>query len=465
MEILRAVGHSFPSSAFLMVPLLGLGAFGCGGLIPTSSAPPSPTLPADPTPLERCRVGASSTSPLVTEWPASEKSHLQSLAALGPVAVSYTGCELQIVESCRLTGQYSWQRTTLATDTVEITNADDLYAKLPIGAVSLEGELERTGRLAVRTTVAGQLRLIEGFETGGPGSACSDVTHVVSGISVGAFKLLSGGATSASGGASAGAVGLGGKHESREAVVREAGIPGACSESSEEAPDAQCASPIQVFLSPFAPAETSKDTPSAEARGPAPASRSDEEEARRTGVLVRFPAPESNRERWTLRDYSGTELCVLPCERWVRPNSGHYLQREVVGSSDLFTVKLPDRFAQPPGSHVRAVYRAERGSPLWSSLTFWGMGVPTGILGGVLLGFGIFGKECDPGQSSLDCDEDPFAGTVGIIGGSFYLAFAGGAAYWYFWSHSSKFETELDDGSAALGPRIGLGPRGIVGTF
>jgi hypothetical protein len=69
---------------------------------------------------------------------------------------------------------------------------DDLYAKLPIGAAALEGELARSGRLAVRSTVAGQLiaKPIDATELTNTG--CHQATHYVSAISVGAFQLLSG---------------------------------------------------------------------------------------------------------------------------------------------------------------------------------------------------------------------------------------------------------------------------------
>ena len=56
-------------------------------------------------------------------------------------------------------GSYRWQRTTPATDTLEIDSEDELYARLPLGAASLEAELKRAGKLSVQTTVAGQLRL------------------------------------------------------------------------------------------------------------------------------------------------------------------------------------------------------------------------------------------------------------------------------------------------------------------
>ena len=155
--------------------------------------------------LARCKVVASQDRPLVTEWPASEKANLEARLADGPIVVAYSGCSLRVLSECKAPkGSYTWQRTTLANDTVEIRSADDLYAKLPLGAASLEGELQSSGRLAVQTTVAGQLKL-EGLPTAEVPTtgACEGATHVLSAVTLGAFKLKSGGSLSASGGAGA----------------------------------------------------------------------------------------------------------------------------------------------------------------------------------------------------------------------------------------------------------------------
>src|SRR5882757_9755075 len=116
-------------------------------------------LPTVPTELGKCRVAASQSSPLVTEWPASEKANLEVLSRNGAVAVAYSGCSLRVLPQCRVRGTYQWQRTTPSTDSLSINDSDELFAKLPLGAASLEGELKRTGKLLVKTVVAGQLRL------------------------------------------------------------------------------------------------------------------------------------------------------------------------------------------------------------------------------------------------------------------------------------------------------------------
>src|SRR5512138_1006253 len=144
----------------------------------------------------RCRVGGGRSNPLVTEWPASEKANLEAQLATGAVAVEYTGCSMRVLAQCRLPGGYGWQRTTPSSDTIEIEDEDQLYAKLPLGAVSLEGELKRTGKLTVYTHVAGQLRVSGVVPEQVPlHGECARATHVVSALAVGAFSLSGSGKT------------------------------------------------------------------------------------------------------------------------------------------------------------------------------------------------------------------------------------------------------------------------------
>jgi len=431
----------------------GCGMLGGGG----SGLTPSPQVPSDPTPLARCKVAASASSPLVTEWPASEKAHLESLSAGSAVAVQYSGCELVLLDACKPSGRYGWRRTTLATDSVEVTNADDLWAKLPLGAAALEAELGRSGRLAVRTTVAGQLALEQFDEAAlARDPACARATHVITGISVGAFSLLSGGSASASGGGSVAGVGAGAKSTASERVMRTAGDPEKCGEAEEGAPHRECASPIQLFLQPIgAAAQTSASTsgPAGAPAAPPPASE---------GIEIAFVAPEGD-ERWSLRNAEGLSLCSLPCTRVVPKVSGYYLERTGPGAS-VDRVELPARLPFEPGSHVTASYRAERGSPLLSKLAFYGMGIPAAVGGLVTLGLGI-------AASTSDDPDDRDKATFWFIGTGMYLGAAAGTFWWFSWSHEASFEAKEQKAAGAstpLEPRaagIGVGPGFVSGTF
>ena len=177
--------RSPPRPASLFALLAAVAASGCA----TSSLSRRSSVEL-PGASGRCRVGSGRTDLLVTEWPASEKANLEAMARSGAVAVEYSGCAMRVLTGCRLTGRYLWQRTTPASDQLQIDDVDELYAKLPLGAESLEGELKRTGTLTVDTKVSGQLRL-NGFGASEvpPYGDCARATHVVGALAVGAFAL------------------------------------------------------------------------------------------------------------------------------------------------------------------------------------------------------------------------------------------------------------------------------------
>lgn len=402
-------------------------AVGCGG----GSLPHEIAVPRDPTPLTKCKVAASQSSPLVTEWPASEKARLEGLLAEGGVAVSYSGCEMTLLDACRVEGRYAFQRTTLSTDTVEIDDQDELYAKLPLGAVSLEGELNRSGRLALRTTVSGQLKFRGDPAKVPAGSACSGATHVITALSVGAFKMLSGGSVSAGGGVDVAGAGAGGRVSRAEEVMRQAGNPERCPEGSDEAAHADCSSPIQVFLRPLPkkPGEPGYMEPEDEKPPP-------------NAVRMSFATPPEG--TWTLQEEGGKTLCQLPCSRWVARDRTYILQMDTDGG--VQRVKLP-RVDYASGRQVDVGMLPPQGSK--------GLGIAATITGGV----GILA-----GATLLFMAEDePMIG-IGTMGGGVGVLAIGIGVLAY--SHGWKPEMKLSGGGdSAAAPRVILGPGALLGTF
>jgi hypothetical protein len=225
--------------------------------------------------------------------------------------------------------------------------------------------------------------------------------------------------------------------------MREAGDPAACSADGDGAPR-NCASPIQIFLQPFAAAAAVASVPSpASAASPsAPATAS------ALAVEVAFPGSDRH---FALHDAGGTILCDLPCTRPVPPGSGWYLE-SATGSGSVAHIDLPARLPYAPGTHVVADYRDERGQPLLSTLTFWGLGVPAAIGGAVAISFGAAGVGND--------------GTINESGfwigsGVMFLAVAGAATWWYLWSHPASFDTHVGAAAAAAH----FTPGGVAGSF
>jgi hypothetical protein len=426
----------------------------------SSDLPSAP--PSDPTPLAKCQVAADASSPLVTEWPASEKAHLQSLASAHTVAVAYSGCEMRIVDSCVLGGGYDWRRTTLATDMVDIRSADDLYAKLPLGAVALEGELARSGRLAVRDTVSGQLqsRYLDAAEFAHPG--CEEATHYVSGISVGAFQLIAGEDAKGSGTVGVAGTGIGGgtKASRDEVVLREAGVAASCAKSTAEAPDPDCASPIQVFLMPL-PAHAK-----AGADGASGGATTDPNQA--AAIHIAFPAPKDSDEIWTLRAPGGRLICELPCEAAVGPVSGDYLQREPRNGVSPATLQLPKSFPYTVGARVTAEYQAQRGNPVLAPWMLYAA-IPVGLMGIGLATWGIVeaASPCtDKMAASPECA--PLPGFL-IGTGTVFLAAGVAGLWWNLYSREDKFDTYEDLGPTRSAKRsdvhVSFAPGAVWGTF
>lgn len=214
-----------------------------------TGAASGPLVPATPTVASACHLGASANSVLVTEWAGAEKANLQALLSGGAIAVAFSGCEMRLLPQCRLAGQYFWQRTTVASDRIEIHNEAELYAKLPLGALSLGGELKKSGELAVETMTSGQARLqnMDAAQiTQDP--ACADATHIVNAVSMGAFTLTAGGEEGTKAELAVRGVGANGKLGQSAKIVRGAGQTSACSTATDQAPAQDCASPIEAFL-------------------------------------------------------------------------------------------------------------------------------------------------------------------------------------------------------------------------
>jgi hypothetical protein len=435
----RPVGRRQPRGSWSVTAcaLLGLASASC--LWSSGRKGAQQILPAVPSELGKCRVAASQSSPLVTEWPASEKANLEVLSHNGGVAVAYSGCRLRVLPQCRVRGGYQWQRTTPSTDSLSINDSDDLYAKLPLGAASLEGELKRTGKLTVKTVVSGQLRL-EGAGVGDvpADGACAQATHLVTALSVGAFALTAGGERQGSVGAS---VPLGEAKLTRELTaeqLRSAGDFDACGQSTDASPNGNCASPIQVFLTPL-PGRAAEEGPPGTVK---------------VDFLSANPA-----SRWDV--YSDDQvICTTPCARFVHPAHPVMLRaREEnfgVGADKVEVANLLD--ASGPHLQLQA-HPTARGQ--WVTgltlMSFTGMAVVTG------LALTPIGCSSETGRA--------FSGmcTAGIITlGVGAAAFAG--SLWLFLDARPRAEVApYRDGGALLAlprkPGVHLAPTGLWGTF
>jgi hypothetical protein len=208
--------------------------------------------PADysPTGQTKCKVLKSSERPLIVEWPASDRSDLETLLGRGLVPIRYTGCEVELLRNCSATGRYAYQGTTRETERETMRSADELYAKMPIGAVKFESMIERGSQLTVAMTVVGKY-LADRTAVGEgdlQGEGCARATHVITGLTAGAFEFFSESGASV-GGNVMGVVG--GKSSDQRELLRQAGDPKACEAGtrSDTNPPNNCGALLRMEVS------------------------------------------------------------------------------------------------------------------------------------------------------------------------------------------------------------------------
>src|SRR5688572_10074273 len=134
-----------------------------------------------------CKVAKDPLNPLIVEWPGTSKVELDSVSKRGVVVVSYVGCTLKVLASCGAGGDYAFTSVTPARDKLQMADQNELYARLPLGAASLKGELSMGSSLELDYIAVGQ-RITEKPPKSMTGD-CEGATHYIRTITVGAYSL------------------------------------------------------------------------------------------------------------------------------------------------------------------------------------------------------------------------------------------------------------------------------------
>jgi hypothetical protein len=196
-------------------------------------------------------VAASQDRPLIVEWDAASRNDLDALLKQeGMVVVRYSGCEMELLRDCRAPGEYKYLAATRQDENITMRNEDELWAKLPLGAVSLEGAVQQGNQLRIDMSVIGKfvgdqpMLDVSRFR----GRDCDGATHVVVGLTTGAFEMVSG----ADAAVSADAVVVGGASRSSNETLRRAGNRTSCDASTraDSHPPEGCGALLRLELEP-----------------------------------------------------------------------------------------------------------------------------------------------------------------------------------------------------------------------
>jgi hypothetical protein len=225
-----------------------------GGNVASQLARPPEFKPTDET---QCAIVASRSKPLVVEWPSADRGELEArIRHDGLVVVSYSGCQMRVLDQCIAGSSYVYAPITRKKDHLGIHNTDDLYANVPVGAAKLEAKLATAGQLDVDMTLVGRWEgLAPTVREDGLTGRCDGATHVMSALTVGAFKFTAGADAEVGGGVKAFGAGGGAKSTSARETLSKDGSENACEKSTmvDRAPPEECGAPIRVEVVPLVP--------------------------------------------------------------------------------------------------------------------------------------------------------------------------------------------------------------------
>ncbi len=203
----------------------------------------------------RCNVVKDHSRPLIVEWPASARGDLEVRMKKGVVAVRYVGCAMEVLDRCGAGGTYHYVPFTPKEDRVVIRDSKDLYANLPMGAAALEAKLASLGEIDLGMTLVGKYEAdASAAREEDLRGECGEATHVVTGMTVGAFALSAGGAVELGGGATV--MGVGAKataKDKRETLSRD-GDSRMCEKATldDTVPPKWCGAVVRVEVVPVA---------------------------------------------------------------------------------------------------------------------------------------------------------------------------------------------------------------------
>jgi hypothetical protein len=171
--------------------------------------------------------------PLVVEWPPADRASLEAQAKRGVVPVHFDGCQMEVLRQCQAKAKYRYTPITPKHDSLKISNEDELYAHLPIGAATLEGTLKRAGELNVSMTFVGTYESDQDIVTKDALEGdCAQATHVVMALNVGSFDFVAGASATVGAGATAFGIGAKGTSGAERDTISHDGSEEACAKSS-----------------------------------------------------------------------------------------------------------------------------------------------------------------------------------------------------------------------------------------
>jgi len=182
----------------------------------------------------------------------SNRAREDGLIAVRLVDTGTDEAHLKVISDCRVGGRYQYRSMGMINDKIVIKSSDELKAKLPFSYGTFEGELSQSSELRIEYRSPGDYVGPSGpFQLTGN---CSQATHVVTHLTIGAFKSAASAANKTSAGG--GALGMGGSGGSSSSNEQE--TSGGSFESCKmdyglfgSTAPLECSQPLKLTLAPI----------------------------------------------------------------------------------------------------------------------------------------------------------------------------------------------------------------------
>ncbi len=239
---------------FFRFSLFAAGVIALTGCASTPAGALATTPGMGDVPTAKCLGTKNKNKPFLVDWHASDRGDLETAARNNLVVVKYDGCQLHVMSHCEAAGNYDYLPFQPKQDRIRITDANQLYTNVPMGAAKLEAKLAQSGELGVDTTLVGKYRADRvRFDLKDLTGSCDGATHVVAGMTIGAFEFFARAKARVAGRVSVSTVGAGGDSKADREVISRDGDRKRCAEATGEdvAPPEGCSSLVRLEVLPI----------------------------------------------------------------------------------------------------------------------------------------------------------------------------------------------------------------------
>lgn len=219
--------------------------------------PPGPgPQPPSPQPFpDRCDETSITQQPDLMGMSMDFRANVTAMRQQGVLAVRYAAkdCDvtLEVLPNCIGPGAYTFSPYA-GNESKTASTKLELFAKIPLGAASLEGKLANGKSLRTDYMLAGTLTLPIGqpFDRSAlKGQDCDRATHIVNRVYIGGFALAAGQTRSILAAATVFGAGFGVGHDAQGEVIASEGIREDCIEAQKSGQiSPQCAAPLRLGL-------------------------------------------------------------------------------------------------------------------------------------------------------------------------------------------------------------------------